>query len=272
MYPEYRLPEEQRQAWFRTRTGAIAGRKTAEKYGWKVGDRIPLQATVWRKKDGSGLWEFDLVGIYDGGEAGTDTTNFFFRYDYFDEARQFGDGLVGFYLVRVDDARRAVGVAAAIDREFENSSMETKAETEGAFLQGWARQIGDITTIVTSIMLMAFFTILLVAGNTMAQSVRERTEELGALKAMGFTNLRVLGLVLGEACFLAALGGGMGLMLASMSIAGGDPTGGLLPMFRFPRQDVLTGVGWILVLGVLSGIFPALQAMRLQIAEALRRN
>jgi len=272
MYPEFLLPSEQKQAWFRNRTGAIAGRKTAERFGWKVGDRIPLQATVWGKKDGGRTWEFELEGIYDGAEQGTDTTNFFFHYDYFDEARGFGEGLVGWYLVRVVDPERADRVAAEIDSLFANSSAETKAETEGAFLRGWARQIGDITTIMAAILGAVFLTILFVAGNTMAQSVRERTEELGVLKAMGFTHGHVLVLVLGEACLLALLGGGLGLAAAWVMIARGDPTGGTLPMFYFPQGDVACGVGYALLLGVLAGALPAWQAMRLQIAEALRRQ
>jgi len=271
MYSEYLLPEDQKQAWFRTRTGAIVGRKTAERFGWKVGDRIPLQATIWRKKNGEATWEFDLVGIYDGQEAGTDTSNFFFHYDYFNEGRLFGDGLVGWYYVRVENPAEAEAVARRIDHEFANSSHETKAETEGAFLRGWAKQVGDITTIMVAILSAVFFTILLVAGNTMAQSVRERTEELGALKAMGFTNGQMLALVLAESCLLAGLGGGLGLGLAVFLIAKGDPTGGLLPMFHFPMRDVALGVGFVLALGLVAGALPALQAMRLRIAEALRR-
>ena len=271
MYPEYLLPEEQKQAWFRTRTGAIAGRRLAERFDWKVGDHIPIQATIWRKKSGEATWEFDLVGIYDGQEAGTDTSNFFFRYDYFNEGRLFGDGLVGWYYVRVGNPAEAEAVAQRIDHEFANSSHETKAETEGAFLRGWAKQVGDITTIMVAILSAVFFTILLVAGNTMAQSVRERTEELGALKAMGFTNGQVLALVLAESCLLASLGGGLGLGLAVFLIAKGDPTGGLLPVFHFPMRDVVLGVGFVLVLGLVAGALPALQAMRLRIAEALRR-
>jgi putative ABC transport system permease protein len=272
MYPEFRLPEEQKQAWFRNRTGAIVGRKTAERFGWAVGDRIPLQATVWGKKDGARTWEFELMGIYDGAEEGTDTTNFFFHYDYFDEARAFGEGLVGWYLVRVADPERADGVASGIDELFANSSAETKAETEGAFLRGWARQIGDITTIMAAILSAVFLTILFVAGNTMAQSVRERTEELGVLKALGFTHAQVLMLVLAESGVLAWLGGGLGLAVAWVLIAQGDPTGGTLPMFYFPRGDVVRGVGYASLLGFLAGALPAWQAGRLQIAEALRRQ
>lgn len=272
MYPEYILPEDQKQAWLRTRTGVVAGRKLAERHKWKIGDRIPLQTSVWAKKDGTMTWEFDLLGIYDGKDKNVDTTQFFFRYDYLDESRAFGEGLVGWFVVRVKDPSRAAAVAQAIDDEFANSPAETKAETEGAFVQAFAEQIGDIGMIVGSILAAVFFTILLVAGNTMAQAVRERTEELGVLKALGFTNRQMLGLVLAESCLLAALGGFAGLALAWFLISAGDPTGGALALFHFPPRDIAVGVLLVAVLGILVGLFPAIQAMRLGIADALRRT
>jgi putative ABC transport system permease protein len=270
MHPEHLLPAEQKAAWLRTRTGAIVGRATAKRFNWKVGDRVPLQASIWQKEDGSRTWEFDLVGIYDGAKKGTDTTQFFFRYDYFDESRAFAKGNVGWYLVRVKDPNEATQVAQRIDEEFANSSAETKTETEKAFLRGWAKQIGDIGTIIVGILSAVFFTILLVAGNTMAQAVRERTQELGVLKAMGFSNLQVLGLVLAESCFLAGLGGLLGLGLAGLLVAGGDPTKGALPIFYFPAKDLISGLLLVAALALAAGIFPALRAMRLQIADALK--
>jgi putative ABC transport system permease protein len=271
MYPEFLLPTEEKEAWLKTRTGAIVGRKTAERFHWKVGDKVPIISSIYAKKDGSRLWEFDIVGIYDGKEKNTDTTQLFFRYDYFDEARMWNKGQVGWYIVRVKDPAEAAEVARHVDAEFENSDAETKAEPEGAFLQGWANQIGDITLITATILSAVFFTILLVAGNTMAQSVRERTGELGVLKAMGFTNTQVLSLILGESCVLAVLGGALGLGLSWLMISRGDPTGGMLPLFYFPTLDVLRGAGLTVALGLIAGIFPALQAMRLRVADALRR-
>jgi putative ABC transport system permease protein len=272
MYPEFRLTPEAKQAWLATRTGAVVGRKTAERFHWKVGDRIPIQATIWPKMDGTRSWEFDLVGIYDGKEKATDTTQFFFRYDYFDETRGYGKGQVGWYIIRVNNPAHAEQVARRIDDEFANSSAETKADTEKAFVGAFAKQVGDIGAIMRAIMSAVFFTILLVAGNTMAQAVRERTEELGVLKALGFTNAQVLVLVIAEACLLAALGGLLGLGLAWLIISGGDPTGGFLPMFYLPPVDLLVGVALVLGLGLVTGILPAWQAMRLRIAEALRRT
>ena len=169
------------------------------------------------------------------------------------------------------DPTQAAAVAKLVDQEFENSSAETKTEPEGAFVQAWASQIGNIVLIVAAILSAVFFTILLVTGNTMAQAVRERTGELGVLKAIGFTNAQVMLLVLAESCLLTVLGGTLGLGLAWLVISRGDPTSGLLPLFYFPTRDLLIGFGISVVLGLVTGIFPALQAMRLRVADALRR-
>jgi putative ABC transport system permease protein len=272
MHPEIIIPPEQVKAWLATRTGAIVGRRTANRFHWKIGDKVPIQSSIWPNADGSRHWEFDIVGIYDGKEKGTDTTPMFFRYDYFDEGRgQWGKGQVGWFTIRIKDPSQAANVAKLVDAEFENSPAETKTEPEGAFIQGWASQIGNIVFIVAAIMSAVFFTILLVTGNTMAQAVRERTGELGVLKAIGFTNGRIVTLVLAESCLLTVLGGTLGLGLAWLMISRGDPTSGLLPMFFLPVRALLTGFGISVALGFVTGIFPALQAMRLRVADALRR-
>jgi putative ABC transport system permease protein len=272
MHPEFVLAPEQKKAWLQTRTGAIVGRKTAERFHWKTGDKIPIRSSIFPRDGGNEVWEFDIVGIYDGRDKGTDTTPMFFRYDYFDEARpSWAKGQVGWYTIRIQDPAQAAEVAKRVDREFENSSSETKTEPEGAFLQGWASQICNITIIVGSILGAVFFTMLLVSGNTMSQSVRERTGELGVLKAMGFTNVQVLALVLAESCLLGMLGGGLGLGIGWLMVAQGDPTGGLLALFFFPTRDVFIGLGFACALGLLAGFFPALGAMRLRVADALRR-
>ena len=271
MYPEFLLSAEEKARWLETRTGAVVGRATAERFGWKVGDRVPIQATIWTHGGGKKTWEFDIVGIYDGAEQGTDTTVFLFRWDFFDEARDWGRGEVGWYVVRVADPDQAVAVARRIDEEFANSPAETKAETEGAFVQAFAEQVGNIGAIMIAILAAVFFTILLVAGNTMAYSVRERTGELAVLKAVGFTDGQVLGLVLAEALALASLGGLLGLGLGWFLISLGDPTHGALPIFYFPSRDIVIGAVLVIALGVAAGILPALQASRLRIADALRR-
>ena len=274
MTPEISLPEDQKQAWLKTRTGAIIGRSLASRYGWKIGDRVPLKSPIWTPK-GGGAWEFEIVGIYDGTKKNADTTSLLFRYDYFDEARSGANGLVGWYQVRVDDPKRATQVAAAIDAEFANSPAETKAQTEGAMFQGFASQLGNIAAIVTAILIAVFFTILLVAGNTIAQSVRERTQELGVLKAIGFSNELVLGVVLGESLVITVLGGLLGLTFGWLLVTSlGQATfiKQYLPIFFIPTRDLFIGVGLTVVLGLVAGILPAIQAMRLRLADALRRE
>lgn len=272
MYPEYLLPKDQMDAWLRTRTGAIVGRTTAERFGWKIGDRIPLMGTYWRSKQGDRLWTFDVVGIYDGAKKETDTSSFYFRYDYFDEMRTRGHGRIGWYMIRVEDPKNAEAVAKAVDAKFANSPSETKTETEGAFVKGFAEQAGNIGAIVIFVLTIVFFTILLVAGNTMAQVVRERTSELGVLKAIGFTDGQVLGLVLAEALLIAIIGGGIGLALGSLAVSAGDPTNGALPVFVLRPVYVTFGIVCIVLLGIVSGLLPALQAMRMNAVDALRRE
>lgn len=271
MYPEFLIPKDQFEAWKRTRTGAIVGRTTANKFGWKIGDKIPIQATIWRPKSGN-TWTFDLAGIYDGKYKETDTTQFLFRYDYFDENRLFGQGMVGWYYIRVKDPQRAAGIARAVDERFANSPYETKTETEKAFIKGFADQMGNIGKILTTILTAVFFTILLVAGNTMAQAVRERVAELGVMKAIGFTDMQVLAFILTESLIIAVIGGAIGLGLAWLFISMGDPTKGALPIFFFPPRDVVIGAICVILLGLASGLIPSLQAMRLNTVDALRRE
>jgi putative ABC transport system permease protein len=271
MYPEFALPPEQMQAWLKTRTGAIIGADLAKRFKWKIGDRVPLVSSIWPRK-GADVWEFDIVGIYSGTKKSADQSGFYFRYDYFDEAREEGEGKVGWYMAWVKDPRRAAEASAAIDALFVNSAYETKSETEAAMAQGFAEQMGNIGAMTVAILSAVFFTILLVAGNTMAQSVRERTEELGVLKALGFTNELVLVLVLAESCLIAAVGGGAGLGAAWLATAGGSPVPSILPIFYVPHRDWAIGGGLVLALGLVTGIVPAIQAMRLQTAVALRRH
>jgi putative ABC transport system permease protein len=273
IYPEYTMPEDQKEVFRKTRTAAIIGRSlaTRKEFGWKIGDHVSLASPIWQRK-GDAPWEFEVVGILDAAKKNADTSGFYFRYDYFDEARARGEGLVTWYIVRVSDPEHAVDVAKAIDKEFENSPYETKAEPEGAFMQGFAQQMGDIGKILIFILSAVFFTILLVAGNTMAQSVRERIEEIGVLKALGFTNQTALMLVLAESLLLACLGGLAGLGLAWLIAARGSPVPSMLPVFFLPVRSVLIGVALILSLGAIAGILPAFQAMNLRIADALRRQ
>lgn len=271
LYPEFVLPPAQKEAWLRTRTGAIVGRKTAERFGFKVGDRIPLQATIWPPRVGT-MWEFDLVGIYDGAEQGTDTSIFFFRHDYFEENRRYGQGTIGWFVLKIADPSKGAELARAIDLRFANSPAQTRSETELSFIKSIADSVGDLGVITTTVLTMVFFTILLVAGNTMAQAVRERTQEIGVLKALGFTDVTILSLVLFESVIIAAIGGGVGLALGVAGVRRGDPTGGALPIFYISPTDVMMGVVYLILLGFLAGILPAFQAMRISTVNALRKE
>jgi putative ABC transport system permease protein len=276
VYPkEYEVPEDQKKAWIADRTGAMVGSDTAKKYGWKVGQRVPVQGTIYRRPDG-GPWEFTIDAIYDSKQKGADKTQFLFNYQYLRETIPEASGFrdrYNWYVFTIDDPDRAPQVAAKIDAMFANSPSETKTNTEKAFVSDWAKQVGDIGKIMMWIVAMALFTILLVAGNTMAQAIRERTNELAVLKTLGFGDGRILRMVLLESLLIAAVGGGLGLVVSYMIItAMGDPTGGLLPVFFFPPNDVVLGAFLVIALGLAAGLLPALQAGRLRIVDALRRN
>lgn len=272
IYPEYLLTPAEKETWLKTRTGAIAGRDLAERFGWKVGDKIPLQGTFNRPKSGGDTWTFDLVGIYTGGTENTEETSMYFRHDYLDENRLRGEGLTGWYNIKVKDPKLAESVVKAIDERFANSPYETRTETEKAFMQGFAEQMGNIGAIVTAILTAVFFTILLVAGNTMAQAVRERTSELGVLKAIGFTDTQTLMMVLAESLLITGVGGGLGLLIGWLMVKGGDPTDGALPVFYFATDEIIRGIVFVILLGIITGLLPALQAMRLNAVDALRRE
>ena len=271
IYPEYKLPSEQVTAWLADRQGVIVGVDLAKRFGWKLGDRIPIQATIWQPKGGGITWEFNIAGIYDG-EQGVDKTQFFFRYDYLDENRAGGEGLVGWFVVKIADASQAQAMGARFDEMFANSSAETKTTTEKGFVEGFANQVGDIGTIMILIATAVLFTMLLIAATTMAQAVRERTSEMAVLKTLGFSGLTILVLVLGESIIITGLGGGLGLFTSWLVVQQGDPTGGMLPIFVLPSRDLAVGVALILGMGVLAGALPAMQAMQLKITDGLRRN
>jgi putative ABC transport system permease protein len=269
IYPEFTLPPDQVQAWLADRQGAIVGRDLAERFGWKVGDRIPLTGTIWQPKQGK-PWEFNVSGIYDGA-SGIDKTQLFFRYDYLDENRAEGSGLVGWYVVKIADASRSVELSRSFDEMFANSSAETKTTTEKGFVESFAKQIGDIGAIMIAISSTVLLMFGLVAASTMAQSVRERTNELAVLKTLGFSGPAILTLVLAESLFIALVGGGLGLAAAWLIVQRGDPTGGMLAIYVLPVRDMAIGVGLMVLMGVLAGVLPAVAAMRLRITDALRR-
>jgi putative ABC transport system permease protein len=266
MFPELVIPDDQWQAFVADREGAIAGEGTAKRFGWKVGDRIPIRGTFI-----PGSWEFNLRGIYRGKRPADDTTQFWFHWKYLDERKQFQKGVVGWYTVRIDDPDKAAATIKAIDEQFANSPWETKTDTEKSFAASWVKQFGNIQFLILSIGGVVFFTLLLVTGNTMAIAVRERVGELAILKALGYSDMFVLLLVLVESLLVALAGGLLGMTLAKLFTLMGDPTRGLLPFFYLPAKAIAGGLVLAIVVGIIAGMLPAFAAMRLRVVDALRR-
>ena len=267
VYPEFDIPEEQWQNFVKDRQGAIAGAATAKRFGWKVGDRIPIKGTFL-----GGVWEFNLDGIYHGTRQADDETQFWFQWKRYEEQvpAQY-KGHVGWYTVKVEHPDDSLRVSKAIDTEFANSPFETHTDTEKAFAAGWVKQFGNIQFLIMTIGGVVFFTLLLVTGNTMAIAVRERTGELAVLKAVGYSDRFVLLFVLFESLVIAIIGGALGLGIAKGVTLLGDPTRGLLPYFLLPGKAILAGLGVTLAVGAASGVIPAIGAMRLRVVNALRR-
>ncbi|MGH8122228.1 MAG: ABC transporter permease, partial [Rudaea sp.] len=267
------ISPEARKAFAETRTGAIIGAQAAKALGIKVGDKIPITGAIFTSKDNnSNTWTFDVVGLFHASDAklrGLEN-QMFFRWDYFDEGRQFGTGTIGWYIVRVNDPAESDKIAAAIDALSANSDHETKTETEQAFQLSFAKQLGDIGLIVGAIMAAVFFTLILLTGNTMAQAVRERIPELAVLKTIGFSNRSVLGLVLAESVLLIVLGGMLGMaliwiLLPAINAAGG----GRINLPPLGWSTFWLGFALMIGIGIVVGWLPAMRGMRLRIVDAL---
>ncbi|OLB35064.1 MAG: hypothetical protein AUH11_16410 [Acidobacteria bacterium 13_2_20CM_57_17] len=267
---EMKVPDDQWKNFVNDRQGAVVGAGLAKRFGWKTGDRIPLKNALYGPTK---TWEFNLDGIYKNDHPGGDESQFWLQWKYFDEnVPSVMKGSIGWYVLKLDTPDDAVRVAKAIDTEFANSSTETKTETESAFQAGFAKQLGNIEFLILTIGGVVFFTLLLVTGNTMAISVRERTSELAVLKAIGFTDRFVLFFVLAESLVIALIGGLIGLGLAILAIpAVGAALNGLMPPLLLSAVMLLIGLGFALLVGAASGLLPGLGAMRLRVVDALRR-
>ena len=268
--PELKVPDDQWNTFVQDRQGAIVGAKTAARFHWKIGDRIPIKNSLF---GGGDTWDFNLDGIYHSERAGGDESQFWFQWDYFEERMpQSFKGNVGWYVVKLDNPDYAVSVAKAIDDMAANSSFETKTETESAFAAGWVKQFGNIQFLIMTIGTVVFFTLLLVTGNTMAISVRERVGELAVLKAIGFSDRWVLFFVLAEALTIALVGGLLGLGLAALAVpALAAALNGLLPTLILSKSILLLGLGAAILVGAISGLLPGIGAMRMRVVNALRR-
>lgn len=266
-FREILIPEDQWQAFLADKAGAIAGAVTAKRFGWKIGDRIPLRVSHY-----GGVWEFNLVGIYKGSRPQDDESWFLFRRDYLDEkAPPWRKGMTGWYYAKLADPNDAGKVTKAIDEEFANSTWQTRTQTEKEMATSFAKMMGNIEFLILAIGSVVFFTLLLVSGNTMAIAIRERVGELAVMKAVGYGDGFVLGLVMFESMLIALLGGGFGLGLAKAFSLRGDPTGGMLPVFYIPAAAMALGLLLTAAVGAAAGVLPALSASRLRVIEALRR-
>ncbi|MEP0774336.1 MAG: ABC transporter permease [Acidobacteriota bacterium] len=266
MFPEFLIDDDQWQSFVGDRQGCVVGAALAQRFGWQLGDRIPIRGTIF-----PGTWEFNIRAIYRGSRPGDDEGQFWFRRDYLEErGPQWIKGLVGWYTVRVDNGDDAAAVSRAIDERFANSPYETKTEPERAFAASFAKQMGNIEALILIIGGVVFFTLLLVTGNTQALAVRERTTELAVLKTIGFSNRFALVLVLAESLLVALVGGLLGIAAAKLVTPGLTEA---LPGFTvfLPTGDLLLGLLLALAVGLAAGLLPALSAMRLKVVDALRR-
>ena len=267
--PELIVPDDQWNAFVKDRQGAIVGARTAERFHWKIGDRIPIRATI----AGNDAWEFNIDGIYHGKRPQDDETQFWFQWDYYEEkVPERLKGNVGWYVLRVNNPDDSPRIAKAIDTEFANSPYETKTETESAFAASWVKQFGNIQFLILSIGAVVFFTLLLVTGNTMAISVRERTSELAVFKAIGFSDRSVLFFVLAESLVISLIGGILGLLLALAVVpVMAKALNGLLPALILAPSVLVLGLVVAMAVGMISGLLPGIGAMRMRVVNALRR-
>lgn len=274
IYPEILMPEDQKQTLRRTRTGAAVMKTLADRYGWKIGDRIPIKATNWPNKDGSETWQFDLVGIFDTATAATRAYHEYllFNQEYFDEARELGSGTIGWFIIKTTDPSRNAEVARAIDAKFANSPFPTKTDSEAAFNEGFISQMGNLKLIVAGVMAAVIFVLLMLTGNTMMQSVRDRVPELATLKTIGYTDRTVLWLVMAEALFLCGIAAVVGLaMSAWIAPVVGTQIPGMASM-QLKVSSALYGLALASAIAAIVGLPPALRAMRLDIVLALKAN
>jgi putative ABC transport system permease protein len=267
---EFLVNDAQMQNYRNTRTGALVNDALMKKFGWKIGDRVPLHSTIWtQKSDGSLDWTFDIVGSFsvkDPTQASAQSSSLLFHYELFDEGRSFGKGQVGWFEERIGDPSQAAQLSSRIDALFANSPNETKTQPSNDFTMAFIKQFGDIGFVLRAILGAVFFTLLFLTGNTMMQSVRERIPELAILKTLGFGDSLVLALVLAEALMLCLIAAVIGLALSYLA----------LPIIKQGLQGVelspkalIPGLGAAVLLALIVGMPPALRAMRLNIVDAL---
>lgn len=269
---DYKLSADQRAAFLADRSGLLVGQKLAERWGWKLGDRIPLSSNIYTNKNtGKQTWDFTIVGILEPAQENADTSVAFFHHAYFNESVTFGQDTAGWIVIETTDKALNTEVSKRVDAMFANSPAETATDTEKAFNQAFVGQLGNITLIVTLVVGAAFATILMIVGNTMAMAVRERTKEIGVMKTLGFPSGRIFKMVLGESLLLAMLGGLPALGVAALLLELMRKSVGF-PGLALTLDFTALGIAIMLALGLLTGIIPAWNALRLNIVTALGRQ
>ena len=270
VYNDYTLPPDQKKAFEQDRTAMIVGSAVAERFKWKIGDTVPIRSNIWTKKDGSNVWPMKIAGIYTATTG--DNQSIYFHQEYLDESRTIGKNTFHMIIERLEDRNRSAEIARNIDALFANSSTETKTATESAFIQGFANQMGNIGALITGVAAAVFFTMLLVTANTMGQSIRERLNEIGVMKTLGYSNFVVSSLVVGEALLVTALGAAIGLGLAALTSLGlAKGLAQFFPVLGMPATTYAIGAVLVVVLGGLAAAQPSMQAARLKIVDALRK-
>jgi putative ABC transport system permease protein len=271
LYPEFILPEDQKKAFIRDRKACVAGRKVAEKFGWKVGDNIVLKGTIF-----PGTWEFVLRGIYHGARKTTDETQFFFHWDYVNETLKktapHRADMVGFYIVGVKNPDQAAEVSVAIDTLFKNSLAETLTETEKAFQLSFVTMSEAIVVVIQLVSFVVIIIIMAVMANTMAMTARERIGEYAIMKTLGFGARHIAGLVFGESLVIASIGCALGIVLTYPAAAWfSDAMGTYIPVFNVEHKTLYLDVAAALLVGLVAAVFPTWRAAQVKIADGLRR-
>jgi putative ABC transport system permease protein len=269
---QLKMDAKQIDAWKHDRQGLIVGRLLAQRFGWKLGDRVPIRSQFLRKTDGTDVWQFNIIGIYESGSPWLDG-GAFMNFDYYNESLLYARDMIGSVAIRVADSTQSAAMATKVDKLFENSDAETETATERDWIKHWIAQIGDLSIIVTSVTLAVFFTMLLVTANRMAQSVRERTNEIGVMKTLGFGAALIVGLVLMESLMLTLSAGLAGMGLAKgLSVVLGVTLKDNFPGFAISGATFLGSIALMVGFGLVAGLWPSLMAMRLKVVDALRRG
>jgi len=271
---QIKLGPGEREAFIRERTGVIVGRSLANQYGWQVGQTLPISSDIYFRPDGSRSWDMKVVGIFDGAKPTDPTNALYFNYEYLNETRPFGRDTVGTIAVLTASPDINDQVAKAIDATFANSPFETSTVDEKTFSRAFLKQAGDLNFIITMVVAAAFAAILMIVGTTLVSAVRERTKEIGVMKTLGFPGHRVLRMVLGESLLLSGLGGLLGLGVAAVALNGlsRSPIGETFGALSMTAPVAAAGMGLALLLGLVTGLAPALSALRMNIIDALGRR